>query len=153
MRHEVEVSGLQLCGYCSQILASKFENESHNSTDFVGLLKQTENISPNENEEVDIFGYTKNWEQISQAFRHIHKFTCEHCKIQIVNPFDQHFIHTHHKNGNKIDNRESNLECLCIRCHSEIDDHHKLRLNSGANKIILNEFNNKYPNNTYKSQK
>ncbi len=145
MRHEVEVSGLQLCGYCSQILASKFESEIHNSTDFVELLKQTENISSNESEEVDIFGYTKNWEQISQAFRHIHQFTCEHCSIQITEPLEQHFIHTHHKNGNKIDNREVNLECLCIRCHSEVDSHHKQRFSSGANKIILEDFNRKYP--------
>ncbi|MCQ1546762.1 HNH endonuclease [Bacteroides clarus] len=147
VRHEIEVSGLQLCGYCSQILASEFENEINNSTDFVELLKQTENLSLNENgeTEVDIFGYTKNWEQISHAFRHMHQFTCEHCGLQITEPFDQHFIHTHHKNGNKTDNRESNLECLCVRCHSEKDYWHKQRFSSGANRIILEDFNIKYP--------
>ena len=75
----------------------------------------------------------------------MHQFTCEHCGLQITEPFDQHFIHTHHKNGNKTDNRESNLECLCVRCHSEKDYWHKQRFSSGANRIILEDFNIKYP--------
>ncbi|EYA48171.1 hypothetical protein O1442_20345 [Bacteroides fragilis] len=147
IRHEVEVSGLHLCTYCSQILANELENEIHNSTDFVEFLKQAEGIDPNDNRdtEIDIFGYTKNWEQISQAYRSIHQFTCERCGLQITEPFDQHFMHTHHKNGNKTDNREANLECLCVRCHSEVDDRHKKRLCTGANRIILEDFNEKYP--------
>ena len=47
IRHEVEVSGLHLCTYCSQILANELENEIHNSTDFVEFLKQAEGIDPN----------------------------------------------------------------------------------------------------------
>lgn len=146
MRHEVEVSGLQLCTYCSQIIADEFKYKIHNSTDFVKFLKQTEQESyNNQDTEVDIFGYTKNWEQISQAYRNIHQFTCERCGLQITTPFDQHYMHTHHKNGNKIDNREANLECLCVLCHSEVDGRHRKRLTTGANRIILEDFKEKYP--------
>ncbi|CAG9884442.1 hypothetical protein F3B42_14450 [Bacteroides ovatus] len=147
VRHEVEVSGLQLCNYCANILAGELTNKIHNSTDFVEFLKQTEGIFPDENGDVDvdIFGYTKNWEQISHAYRSLHQFTCERCGLQITNLLDQHYMHTHHKNGNKIDNRETNLECLCVRCHSEVDDRHRKRLSTGANRIILEDFNEKYP--------
>ena len=146
IRGEVEVSDLHLCNYCSQILTNEFEKNIRNSTDFVTFLKQTDEIGPNDNleTEIDLFGYTKNWEQISQAYRSIHQFTCERCRLQIIEPLDQHFIHTHHKNGNKTDNREVNLECLCIHCHSEVDDRHRQRLGSGANKIILDDYKLKY---------
>lgn len=52
--------------------------------------------------EVDIFGYTKNWEQISKAYRETHNYTCERCGIHIDNPFEQHYIHVHHRNGIRL---------------------------------------------------
>ena len=32
-----------------------------------------------------------------------------------------------------------------LTCHSEVDDRHKKRLCTGANRIILEDFNEKYP--------
>lgn len=139
-----EVSELPLCRYC--LAMAKEAYQSMNTTDFVELLKKTEETEPEGNVEVDLFGYTKDWETISRAVREQHNYTCECCGLHITNPYDQHYIHVHHKNGRKIDNRLSNLQCLCLRCHANVDDNHRERLiNSGANRIVYKEFGKKYP--------
>lgn len=138
-----EVDNLPLCKNCLRIAAETYHGMT--SADFVEILKSVDESEPEENVEVDIFGYTKDWEQISKAYREIHDYTCENCGLHITDPFDQQYIHTHHRNARKTDNRTSNLQCLCIRCHAAIDEFHKERFNSGANKILLDEFNAKYP--------
>ena len=97
-----------------------------------------------EDKEKDIFGYTKNWERISRDYREKKGYVCEKCGEKITNPFDFHFMHVHHKNGKKADNKESNLQCLCIECHSKIDNVHKERWTKGSNKILLDEFIKRY---------
>ena len=46
--------------------------------------------------------------------------------------------------GDKLDNRESNLECLCIKCHSEVDDTHRRNFSSLAKQGLIQEFLLKY---------
>lgn len=94
--------------------------------------------------EYDIFGYVHGWEQISKEYREKHDYTCERCGIHIEDPYDRRFIQVHHRDGNKANNRESNLECLCINCHAHIDIHHKQNFSSGANHIFLQSFLKKY---------
>nr|DAI94768.1 MAG TPA: NinG recombination protein [Caudoviricetes sp.] len=138
-----QVTGLNICSHCIQIAQEAYPQMT--VADFIELLKNVDDAEPEENVEVDIFGYTKDWEQISKTYRETHDYTCENCGIHITDPFDQQYIHTHHRNARKTDNRTSNLQCLCIRCHAAVDEFHKERFNSGANKILLNEFNAKYP--------
>lgn len=140
-----KVKNLPLCKYCAR-MASIYH--TMNTSDFVNILKQADEASEEDtltNTEVDIFGYAKNWAEISQAYREVKEYTCERCGIQITNPFDRHFLQVHHKNGNKIDNRTRNLECLCIRCHSEIDNVHKENFSSRANQLQIEQFNSLYP--------
>lgn len=139
-----KVSNLPICKYCLHLATEGYSNMT--TSDFVEILKEANEASENDvqDNEVDIFGYTKNWEQISKAYRETHNYTCERCGIHIDNPFEQHYIHVHHRNGNKVDNRTRNLECLCVRCHANVDTNHQIRLMTGANKIIYNEFCRKY---------
>ena len=95
--------------------------------------------------DVDIFGYTRNWERLSRAIREKHDWTCERCGVKIENPWDRWFMHVHHKNGIKTDNREENLECLCVRCHANVDGVHRKNFSEGDRKIQLDDFNQKYP--------
>lgn len=139
-----EVENLPLCKYCLALATEAFQ--SMTTTDFVNLLKNAEDAEPEQDIEVDIFGYTKDWETISRGIRARRDFTCECCGLHITDPYDQHYIHVHHKNGRKIDNRETNLQCLCFRCHANVDDHHRDRLlGTGAKRIEFAEFERKYP--------
>lgn len=46
--------------------------------------------------------------------------------------------------GDKLDNRESNLERLCIKCHSEVDDTHRRNFNTLVQQGLIQEFLLKY---------
>lgn len=143
---EKEVSTLPLCKYCADLIQSTIPMTT--TTEFVEMLRDNEEDTPMEDIEVDLFGYTRDWEIISRGIRERNNYTCELCGLHISNPYDQHFIHVHHKNGRKTDNRDSNLQCLCLRCHADVDANHKERLTgSRANRIIYDEFCAKYPNN------
>ncbi len=143
-KREVMVEGIELCGNCRKMLLSLEAVRIRNSTDFVKILKEAGHVKEPQQLELDFYGYVKDWEEISLAYRTKRNFTCERCGIQIEDAFDRQFIHTHHKNGNKTDNREANLECLCIRCHSQADAKHKANFARGANKVLLVDFCNKY---------
>ena len=139
------IRNLPLCKNCARKLLHLYD-EDMSSKDFVQILKEAkgEDDEP-ENLEVDIFGYTKDWEHISTAYKESRNYTCERCGIHIDNAFDRQYIHTHHKDGNKLNNKTSNLECLCIRCHSQVNAVHRQNYAKGANKILLDQFNKEYP--------
>ena len=101
---------------------------------------------------VDVNGYTRDWREISQKYREKHNFTCERCGVKVMNPFESEFMQTHHRNGDKTDNSESNLECLCIKCHSEVDDTHRRNFNTLAQQGLIQEFLLKYGTERFKGK-
>ena len=60
-------------------------------------------------------GYTDDWDSISFQYRAKQQFKCEECGIDLND--HRHLLHTHHKDGNKQNNRETNLQALCMDCH------------------------------------
>lgn len=144
-KREVEVYNLPLCKYCLNMALGEYTTNM-TSADFVEILKRADDsYNASRSIEVDIFGYAKDWEKISLAYRELCEYTCEKCGLHITNPFDQLFMQTHHKNGNKVDNRQSNLQCLCVRCHANVDARHKANFARGGNRVTLEDFNIKYP--------
>jgi hypothetical protein len=70
--------------------------------------------------------YPDDFEQISRKIREECDWTCQNCGIK-VKPEHRNFLHIHHINGVKSDNKRTNLKCLCIKCHAEQPDHEHLQ--------------------------
>ena len=70
--------------------------------------------------------YSNNWPSISRTIKNIRGNQCEICRIILKND-DSKYLHVHHRNGQKNNNEESNLEVLCIACHSEQPMHGHLQ--------------------------
>ncbi len=111
---------LEICGYCRR----EAQITDYNSTKGFFDLLDIQDTQPQNNAELDMFGYVKEWQQISKKFRIENEFTCDNCTIKIENKMDQRFIQVHHRNGNKLNNKRENLQCLCTLCHSNIDERH-----------------------------
>lgn len=133
-----QISQLQLCLNCIKELYQY--GKYYDTSKFVAMLKAAGQVPTQTAQETDIFGYVKDWEKISKAYRSIRNFTCEKCGFDGSSPFDRMFMHTHHKDGNKLNNDQSNFQCLCIKCHSEVDATHQNNFSEGDKKKQLENF-------------
>lgn len=143
---EVENQKLNICKYCLSKYLNRRVNDidvenfnlaefhKNNSVFFNNLdiekLEKGEFVTPNI--------YVDNWNYISRKVREKRKYTCENCGFSPRNEYEKRFIHTHHINGDKINNYEDNLKVLCIKCHSEVDNFHLRIKNSKEYKEFLN---------------
>lgn len=69
-------------------------------------------------------GYTEDWENISRRYRESKHYHCESCGIDLSR--HKRLLVTHHINGIKTDNSESNLKALCVDCHRKQPFHSHL---------------------------
>jgi len=76
--------------------------------------------------------YSRKWTEISNQIKTKRDYSCESCGWRPTNSYEKRFIHTHHQNGDKTNNRDDNLKVLCIKCHSNVDIYHK-RIKSTSN--------------------
>lgn len=141
-RTRKQISGLPLCTYCRRMYIGEY---IRNSSDFVQLLSSAnDNEEVTEDVELDLFGYTRDWDSISKAYREKNNYTCERCGLKIDDTYDRQYIHVHHRDGNKLNNNVNNLKCLCVYCHAHVDRVHNRRLTTGANGIIYRGFLDRY---------
>lgn len=125
---------LECCGYCRQLIRDSI----HTTEDFFKTLSVAE--IEESSVRVDIFGYVRGKEVISKRHKEKKNYTCELCQISPKQVCDRRFWHTHHKDGKKVHNEESNLMCLCILCHSFTDSKHKENFQRGTMKVELKSF-------------
>lgn len=153
---EENVDRLPLCQFCMQVVLAEAAQRAtaidlNRYQGFLSLTDSTDyaqHLRKEAEEEKEVWvdknGYTDDWPAISFAYRKKHNFTCERCGVSMESPMDYRFMQTHHRNGVKTNNNESNLECLCIECHSQVDKAHRENFSKGANAIMLDSFRRKY---------
>lgn len=73
--------------------------------------------------------YPENWNAISLRYKTKMNFTCEKadCRINLSSFDHRKFIQVHHRNGQKNECQESNLECLCLGCHAQEPMHNHMK--------------------------
>lgn len=61
--------------------------------------------------------YSDDWGMISEKIKQARGYKCESCGLKLTGN-RRKFLHAHHKDGNKANNKSHNIEILCIGCHS-----------------------------------
>ena len=113
---------LDLCGNCKNCLGGKTEEVTEEI--YKGLLEQEVT-----SKKVNRFtGRSTEWRKISREFRASKDYKCERCKVQAKERGDYKWWDAHHKDRDRTNDDWSNLECLCIVCHANVDDYHKSML-------------------------
>lgn len=79
-------------------------------------------------------GYSDDWTKVSSHYRVEKGFTCEQCNLNLR--AHRHFLHVHHINGVKSDNRPKNLKALCIDCHSKQPMHSRMSVSHSERQLI-----------------
>lgn len=133
---------LSICKNCMKVARSKLSVQitGNEFCDFLLAIEEDDNLKC---KALNSEGYALNWQQISKAYRESKKYTCENCNLKMDDQKYSKFWHTHHIKGNeKLNNKRSNLKCLCIKCHSAIDEYHKQQFSSIENVLLLEQFNN-----------
>ena len=72
--------------------------------------------------------YPENWSELSKKYRESVGWKCEECGIDLSIRAYRKYLHVHHINSQRNDNRNSNLRAICIRDHAEQPDHGHLKL-------------------------
>jgi hypothetical protein len=84
-------------------------------------------------------GYTMDWQHVSYAVRAQSNFTCKSCSVRLVDD-NLFYLEVHHKDYNRKNNAKSNLDVLCVECHSKVDSQHTLNYARGEAKRKLAAF-------------
>ncbi len=67
--------------------------------------------------------YSSHQRVFSRICRERAQWHCEECSINLSKLDARKFLHAHHVNGDKSDNRAVNLLALCVDCHQKQDRH------------------------------
>ena len=138
-KQEKIVDELPICGYCAEKAGLDL---SYNSKSYIQLLRKGQSIiDVHKNENLSV--YSDDWQEVKEEFLLSKDYKCDRCGIRISDKYDRDaYLFVYHKNHKSNDNREGNLQCLCIECLSKVDAR-SVWIN-GANKMSLIEFRKKF---------
>ncbi len=74
--------------------------------------------------------YSKGFEETSRAYRIKSNFRCDQCGWTATAAEEKRFMHTHHINGLRWDDRDENLRVLCLECHADQPAHAHMKRTS-----------------------
>lgn len=73
-------------------------------------------------------GYSADWPSVSDRVRREADYCCDCCRLHVGGGAERYYLHVHHVNGDKGDNRPGNLRALCFACHAHQDARHHANL-------------------------
>jgi hypothetical protein len=71
--------------------------------------------------------YGGGFPKASQRYRAKIEWRCQKCGIDLSHPSHHKYLHTHHLNGQKYDDRTENYKALCVHCHAQEPMHAHLK--------------------------
>ena len=132
---ECQVHNPKMCRHCIRVRESIGWETYKDAKDFI--KKVYKDKKPTEEYLINKWGYTKDWHHIRYDFVRKHNYKCDKCGIVFDSPLDLQYLNVYHKNGDKSNNNEDNLICMCIKCYS------KNNILNKTESQILNSYNRK----------
>lgn len=129
-----EDQDLDYCHNCKKEILNSIESTS----DFHEILRDSHQLE--EEVKVDLFGYVKGWKKFSREYRKKSGYCCDSCGVFAKQPLHEKYWQVHHLDGDKTNNKDRNLQCLCILCHANVDSHHHQNFQRKANQVQLEKF-------------
>lgn len=111
-------------------------DDLNDTEDFFKLITKLKQKPKKTHVKVGLDGYTFDFQNISKKYRESKNYICERCGKKPKSPRDRYYWHTHHKDGNKINNYTYNFECLCIACHAKVDKTHEKNFNKNKKREL-----------------
>lgn len=100
--------------------------ESFTLNDFFEKYQKQSIIKPKYNSITAPFNnYTNDFKEIARNLKIDNKYICEVCFINLEK--NQKFLHVHHIDSMKFNNRKENLKVVCIECHSKEPAHNHMK--------------------------
>ncbi len=128
------------CQNCADIFKEKTAQSLYGKSFQQAILDIAEKETEENKQRSAANGYAINWGEISSAYRHTKAYKCESCAIQMTEKTHQHYIETHHKDGNKMNNKTANFQSLCVLCHASVDARHEINYSIKENSAKVKNF-------------
>lgn len=78
--------------------------------------------------------YTQDWARISEEHRERGNWTCISCNVDLSK--HRQLLHVHHSDGNRGNNRPSNLKVLCCGCHKDEPFHQGMYISHSDQELL-----------------
>jgi len=136
IEYDREIS-MNVCKNCLRAMLKKYPYDSplwiyefFNLEDFFSKHGTEHVITPKYDDKTQPKNeYPHNWNEISLKMRENVGWQCQNPNCMLADCSDKKdFLHVHHKNGLKFDNRRANLVVLCKYCHSKQPNHQHMKL-------------------------
>jgi hypothetical protein len=131
------------CGNCKSLFYEEVGKQLYGQ-DFNEIILDFEESDEIRNTQKGRSGYVTNWNEISSAYRETKSYQCEQCNFEMTGREGYCFMHVHHIDYDTTNNRRSNLQCLCIKCHANVDDRHRRNFSTIYQQREIQEFREKY---------
>jgi len=134
-RKENQNVKLNVCKNCLGYLNYKNYLDNKNSIFQEFQLKEFFKIYPTDfhrkpihtNATAPLNEYSNDWQTISYQKRTQVNWCCEKCGTNLNDKNLRKYLHVHHKDGSKHNNRQRNLQALCINCHANEPFHSHMK--------------------------
>lgn len=146
VKKDIELE-LLVCKNCLQTLNYKGYNSSYNSKinvfnsfnvkEFLDEYNTEIYIEPKHSSKSQPLNeYSEEWSKISFEYKKSKRFICQDCGKDCSR--DTNELHVHHVDGVKSNNKASNLEAVCVNCHSKKPMHSHMLNNPKFTRYIKN---------------
>jgi hypothetical protein len=140
-REQSAISELKVCRWCLHRLSYKGHGDhKRRRGEIYGTFQLSEyfasypknlisTLPAHTDDTAPLNDYSIGFRESSTRYRAENQWTCENekCRVDLSHPSHHKYLHTHHVNAQKYDDRRENHKALCIRCHAEEPMHAHLK--------------------------